>query len=1089
MSISQRLKHNLLLTTALLPAALLLGAVITPGSQGYQAAGSDAQDTTDARDVAAADDEVEQTDQDADESEGEDNVIAQDRIVVTGSRIRRAAVTNISPTITVDSEEFEARGAINVLDLLEEIPALTGSESIDDNQFSFGDSGVRRANLRGLGAYRSLTVVDNRRRAATASSFFGRNSFDWNVLPQNLISRVDVLTGGASSIYGSDAVSGVINIILEDEVDGFEAGGGGYRFESGKYDSYFTYISGGRVEDRWSVIGSFEYSENSELTRYEAGREGLRSWVPNAQPRLSWPHIDRVEQVIDPDAEYDTIPKFNVLDIWAGAYANAIPSFDTPWPFRGYHAIDGDGNLVLDENGDPDLPRWVFGERVPGEGEDFFIDGVANPLVYDPGLGKFRAISLGAGGLLNFWGCDARAGCEMVEQAYDNTYWSPSSRYNGYLSGKYLTDRIELGVEFIYAHTEARSDIGPIFLRRGDRIRAYNRLEVADLSTPSAGNGDLPTITGMDRNPLFTEALHDQLDALGVTNFQIASRNLWELGARRSTREQDYYALALTFDGELPNGWIWDASYDYGYAQYRTTTSGQARGAAFANVLDVVIDGATGNAVCRSAAARAAGCTPIDLLNGLTPQVVDYLQAGDAIFDFTSAMHQVMGALSGDSYIWFELPAGPIEFATGLEWRYEDNSRNVDPITQAGEGFYGSQLPSFSVDNSVTEGFVEVIAPLLKNRPGVKVLDFEGAYRLSQYEKGGSDILDTYKFGLRWALAPDLTFRAVQARSIRSPHPAELGLPGSIGFIGYTDPCSNAVLPSNPDRRAGCLTWTGFSDEELDRFTGLNTGQDESGGNPDLRPEISDTLTVGIVFQPRFLNRFWMTVDYFDIEFSDLIAQLGEQRILNECAERYSPDGQFCQLVDRDPTTRQIQLVRDTFVNVNGSDIDGWDMQMGYSFGVADVVKRLSLSASEERDMGALSLSFGGQYLEKDEFIDIDGIASDRAGAFWNPDVRLRGGVGYSYKDFRFYWSVNYIGATNTDASEPRWETDDITYHDASATYYLERGSENYARLTVGVSNIFDEGTRPHTWTYGGSQFDRISGRGFYGNFSVPFGR
>ncbi|WOR15495.1 TonB-dependent receptor [Hyphomonas sp. FCG-A18] len=1074
---------NRLLLSAALPLTLLTGAALA--QEGDPAASEE---------VVAPPEETELVSLEDDASD--EAAAVQDKVIVTGSRIRRSEVTNISPTVSVGAAEFDARGAVNVLDLLEEIPALTGSESIDDNQFSFGDSGVRRANLRGLGAFRSLTVVDNRRRAPTASSFFGRNSFDWNVLPQNMIERVDVLTGGASSIYGSDAVSGVINIILKDEMDGYEFGAVGSTFESGGYSNWSAYATGGWEGDRWNAIASVEYSGNSEYSTFEAGREGFRSWVPNEQPRLSWPHIDRVEQVIDPSAYYDSIPYYNVLDIWNQPFENVIPSFGTPWPFRGYHALDANGDVVLDENGNPDFPRWVFGERVPGEGEDWFIDGVGNPLVYDRGMGRFRAIDLGAGGLLNFWGCDATDGCEMRDQMYDTTYWSPTTRFNAYTKGTYaLTDSIDLSAELIYAKTEAKSDIAPQLIRRNNNIFANKFLDTVDLTQPLAGDADLPTITGFGLNPLFTPALHNQLDALGETSFQIATYRLNDLGTRESTREQDYLALAFELDGELQNGWEWDATLDYGYAEYGTRTTGQAYGARFDNALDVVIDEATGQAVCRSAEARAAGCSPANLLDGLSVEAVDYIRAPDATFDFTSEMLQLTATLSGDSEDFFTLPAGPVSFATGLEWRYVENDRKLDEATVAGEGFAGSQLPDFSADNTVKEAFVEVVVPILADVPGARVLDFEGAYRLSEYEKGGSDILDTYKYGVRWAPVEGFTVRAIQARSIRAPHPSELSLPGSIGFIGYTDPCGTFSLSNNPDRVDDCLAWTGFTQAELDAFTGLNTGQDQTGGNPNLVPEVSDTLTIGFVLQPTFLDNFWLTVDYFDIEFENLIDQLGEQRILNECADRFSVDSQFCQLVDRDPVTREIQLVRDTFVNVNGTDIDGWDMQAGYRFGVQDalgglqnLVGLVTTEDKSDRDLGEINLTFSGQYLEKDEFINIDGAVTDRAGGTFNPDVRLRGSLGYSYKDFRFFWSTNYIGATDTDASEPRWETNDIFYHDASISYYFDRGNDKWARLSAGINNVFDEGTRPHTWTYGGSQFDRLGGRGYYLSFSVPLG-
>lgn len=1017
------------------------------------------------------------------ESEDNAETTSGETIVVTGSRIRRPAESSISPVTTVSIQEMGDRGQINALDLVSELPALTNSETVSSNIGSFGDQGVRRANLRGLGAFRSLTVVDNRRRGTTSDSFFARQSFDWNVIPSFAIEQVGVLTGGASSTYGSDAVTGVINIKLMEEFDGVRAGGTvGFHDD---YDYSSAYVTAGTEVGNGNAYVHFEYGRTGELTYDQAGLQGYAGFYPNRVPGMRYNFIDRAPVPLDPNIPAGTtVPFFGVADAWNYWYPDALGSLWGIPDARGYAPVDSNGNVVRDANGNVDFPRLVVGTPTWGGPTGTYLAGTANPIIYDRQLGKFRAVDLGSPGLINFWGCSIAGGCEL-RQNVGQTLWSPSERYNAYARiSQDLGSDIKGWLEVNYARTESSANLSANFIRRSDNIWNSNFLQIADLSRASATNPDLPVITGSGPNPVMTPQLRAQLNELGDSWIQVATRELTELGPRTSRREQDYFFASANLEGTLGNGWQWDVHYDFSTASYSLTSSGEASRQRFNNGLNLVIDQATGRAVCRSAAARAEGCVPIDLLNGISPEAVAYIRTTAMDKDSKNVAHYVSANLSGSSDPYFRLPAGPIRFAVGAEARYDKQSRDVSDTFVNGSGFFQSKMLPFTASNTVYEGYVEALVPLIHNTPLIEELTFEGAYRLTKYSKGAEDLQHTYKAGLRWVVTPGLDIRGVYARAIRAPSTSELSLPGSIGFIGYQDPCGPQGLSANPDRRQNCMAWLNFTSSELDAFDGLNSGNDLSAGNPNLKPEISNTYSAGVVFNPRFAPKLSITADYFDMQLDNLIAQLGESQILTRCADDYSPTSQFCQLIDRDPTTRRIQLVRDTFVNVNQQHLRGIDVNAMYNFPVNSIT---SLFGGGEKDHGRLFLSVQGQYLFQDTFIDIDGVETEYAGRYYNPDLRIRGSISYSWKDLRLFWSTNYTGRTDRDQEEERFRTDAVTYHDFSLTYYLNTAPNKYLKTSFGVTNVFDNGPRPHTWTYRGSGFDRIIGRGFWASVAVPF--
>jgi len=300
----------------------------------------------------------------------------------------------------------------------------------------------------------------------------------------------------------------------------------------------------------------------------------------------------------------------------------------------------------------------------------------------------------------------------------------------------------------------------------------------------------------------------------------------------------------------------------------------------------------------------------------------------------------------------FSMPVGKVGLAVGAEYRKDDYSFVPGATDLAGE--YGPDSRGITQgEYDVTELFAEVRVPLLADKPGVKLLSFEAAARSSDYESFGRT--NTWKVGLEWAPVDWLRLRSAYNHAFRAPTVGELFSPIAQGFTGATDPCEAVNNPS-PEQKALCVQ-QGIPQADIDTYVSLNQGfAVSSGGNPDLTPEKSKTLTVGAVLQVPGASGLNFAVDYFDIEVDNAINTIGAQETLDACFTLLDNSNPICQAIHRVAGSGQIDFVTSQLANIGILKVTGVDVQADYSF---DLPAALSIGEHG----GKLSLSLAASRL------------------------------------------------------------------------------------------------------------------------------
>lgn len=986
-------------------------------------------------------------------------------IVVTGSRIKRDSFDTATPTITVGAEELRQRGKINVLDILNEVPALRGSFGLE---FTGGqaDIGVQRANLRGLSTHRSLVVVNNRRRVSTATEADARgfvaSSFDISNIPSALIERVDVVTGGASSVYGSDAISGAINLVLKQDFEGIEAGGTVGTNNSGSQSYYQAYVTAGMNFDRGNAVFHVEHSYSDRLKRSDIGG-GYSKRVRN--------NAAAGQALIDPSKP---------ADAWIYLYNDAVDisipgdsdrTMYVPWLRSGgggytgfFHPIDRQGNVMI--NPATGLP---YTTSDPGYTTAFQQRQKWGFAIYDPKLGKLRAADLGSLGAISSFECAASSGCEI--EAFDYDVVVPNKRTNLYGALTYeLTDNIKFSGEFIYSRSfssrmQNPSDPG-IFYPAG--FEPASELFVDVLDANGAKVGDI-------KSPFFTQAFIDQIYQLDPSynpldpsfvddKVYVGVRQLNEHGPRLNTYERDYISWSGGLKGELSNGWSWEAFYDWGRSSLVWTRFNDHEDRRLVAATDIVFDQATGKFECRDKTWRAEGCVPADLINGISPEAVKFMTFNDVnVHSMTQQMATLF--LTGDSSPYFTLPAGAVKFAIGAEWRRNQMKQAPGNGFVRGTTYGGEQRPRFNISTSVKEAYGELVIPVLKDTPFFRRLELEGGIRYTEQSTGKSDL--TWKLGGSWEPVRDIRLRAMFARAARSPSGSELYQPTTRTYSGMVDPCDTSqydpAASNNETRITNCMAILGLSRPDTLAFNGRPSNVASQAGNGDLKSEVANTLTLGAIFAPRFVPGLTFSVDYYNIKIKDLIADVGVQSILDNCA--LSQDGvnsQFCKLVERDAASKQIQLVTNAGVNIHSQQVSGIDIEANYRFDLRDAVNMLGAGGSGDLGSVGFRVTSGIQLKNEYNFVDpTTGTVEtdDDKGEYFAPTYTQRTQLTYNYNNLSLFWGTFWVKSTKNSA-DIRFPS--VFYNDASISYDIPGLN---ATATFGVDNIFNVAGRRHAFT------------------------
>ncbi|SFK95305.1 TonB-dependent receptor [Lysobacter sp. cf310] len=514
-------------------------------------------------------------------------------------------------------------------------------------------------------------------------------------------------------------------------------------------------------------------------------------------------------------------------------------------------------------------------------------------------------------------------------------------------------------------------------------------------------------------------------------NLLLQRRRLQEAGVREFYQETDTFRVVLGLDGKLGVGWDWSAALNWG----RNTGIDGSNNVANLDRVDQTLN----TALCSNAPGAAIPCADYLGYGDVTQQVLDYIMfttrdsGGNEQKSFTA---NISGQL-------FELPAGWVGLATGVEVRKERGWRDPDPLTVLGIA-NTNQQQRIAGEYTAKEVFAEVAVPLLQGKALAESLTLNAAVRYSDYDLFGADT--NYKVGLDWQVVPSLKLRANYATAFRIPNVPELFGGVSEGNLTTTDPCSGwSGQPASSTIYQNCQA----SGVPVGYTQLGNTVLTTVGGNADLKPEDAKTLTVGAVWTPTFAPDLTLTLDYYNIKIDNAIQRIDGSTKLSVCYNTPGLSHPFCSNANftRNPLTGEIDFLSAQPVNAASERVSGIDLGLLYQFELAgwDATVNWDLSYLKNYDVRP--------FLGADEIRYAGKITGGR-GSY--TQWRSFGSLTLARGPWSGSYSVQYIGSAD-DINAERGDIGDrapsVSYHNAQVKYAFSESLD----LSVGVDNLFDK--------------------------------
>ena len=1010
-------------------------------------------------------------------------------IVVTGSRI--AIPVNLSspvPVVSVSAEDLSS-GNLSLGDSLNQLPQLRATFSQSNSTRFIGTAGINALDLRGLGTARTLTLV-NGRRQITATP--GVERVDVNSIPSDLIERVDIVTGGNSAVYGSDAVAGVVNFVLNDDFEGIRLRGQGGISSRGDRGSYFGSVTAGKnfAEGRGNISFAGEYARQNTLfftsrdaqTGAYSGRSQFNATEftgPILNPTLGVRAAEPATGNGIPDTTFLTGIRNNTISeggLFTAACPTAAATGESAAQFNARRATACTGIAVQGSTN----ALAQFGRTFV-----FQPDGtlIANPCTTDlRAFGSNNCVG-GLGSTLRLTG--------MLSPGLE--------RYSGTVLAHFeISPAFDPFIEARYVNVTANQEGQPTFFNNAFR-----------LDNPFLSAQALATL-----NTVLTPAQR----ANPATTFTAQRFNV-DFGGRGEDHERETYSIVGGVRGEFNQDWRYEVAVNYGKLDTYYETEGNLLRARYANAIDATRN-AAGQIVCRinadaSTANDDPACVPVNLFgNGQVSQAaLDYfLYTSNRVQE--AELFDVTAFVAGDTSQFFEMPAGPIAFVIGGEYREQTAFAAYDETTRNGLTFLNAIADFTPPKQKVTEAFGEINIPIVSDLPFIRELSLAGAARYSDYNIGQTGGVWAYNGSVIYAPVDDLKLRGGYARAVRAPTQSDLFSAATQTFInGFVDPCSQNRINDNPNRRANCaaagVPTTQTFNGTTEPFTNVTASgiSANNGGNPNLREERSESWTFGAVFEPRFLPGFALTVDYYDISIDNVIFALGGQAVINQCYD--SPSGinnQYCAAVFRNPdgTLQGQQNVIQAGTTVSLTPTGPSALIAPFNFakqetsGIdADLSYRTELSDGLNLRLRGL-LSY---VIKRNNFTDItdetfyDRQLSELGDPRWQGQISANlsnDTVDFGYRmryigkqvlgNYETYFSVQGRPPLNPDAS-PFAYYPDVTYHDFRVDFSTDDDYTFYA----GVDNAFDKlPPLDLLGTEGASPFGPV-GRFFYAGAEFRF--
>ena len=1003
-----------------------------------------------AQDAAADADEMQKDEQVDVTTEAEDKPAPAGNITVTGSRIVRDTYSSISPLQILSTENQQAVGAFDPSQILQRSEAAAGQQ-IDATFQGFvlnNGPGSQTLNLRGLGADRTLLLVNGRRLAPGGVEGAPTNP-SINLIPASLVDRYAILTDGASSVYGSDAVAGVVDVILRKDFDGVELQANGNINPGGAGEDYTISGAWGFNTDR-AVFGvGLEYQFRDEV------KLGDRDFLAGC------------------DAHREVDQNGNIRTI--GLRDNALVRSRT----GGRVGVRDDeckigalsGRIFIDQS------------RV---GSVYFQPGIGNVLgdfSENTGLGN-REVDFNNDGIRDVDFQDFSNNSNNNPVTLDTTFISQQKLINGFAYGEYtfpgaanITPYFE--AQFTRAEISAPNSGQPQIFPFVPDLNRFNpcnigsnggtRINPAGVDCRAADNAFQRRL-----NPAVFNGATRPLS----TGFSVPVQPIFAVAGDRNNVEvtQEQYRGVLGVRGDLPfigSSWTFDTSASYSRSVGSSTRNGiredrlalslgldptadydgdgvvDNNGDGIADDYDANLNvfGAFGDpqfiGECNAAGLAnpnlaapdlLAGCTPVNLFAPglLNTQVGDFATAAERayLFDqrsFDTTYEQILlsAYATGDL---FELPAGSVGVVLGGEWR--EDSITSTPNFQAANGlFFGFFADSGARGSKwIRELFGEIDVPLIAGETLVEELTINVSGRLTDEEFYGTNGTFALKGG--WRPVAPLLLKFSYGTSFRAPNLRENFLLAQSGFNTLFDPCAvpsaafdpalgyvaaedtrDAVILANCRREGRDPTTAGIDDQGLNAFQ-TSSVEITSGGSLDVRPETSRSITTGFAFEEDWASgfEFSFNFNYYDIKLKESIIEPSAQFIINDCYTRdNAARSPFCDRISVSSIGRQlVSGVFSGFLNLDQEAVRGLDLNATFGYPVQ--------IGGEEFD---LSLNMTANHLieRSSTFTGDDGAISfdEQAGEFGFPSWIGRATFGVRYDDFQFTWQTRYIGSVEQD--------------------------------------------------------------------------
>lgn len=947
-----------------------------------------------------------------------DNTKTLDRIRVTGSRIPpRVGFDTLEPASVITNDFVTDNGLTNVADAVFQQPGFNIGATTAGAQASFG-TGVSFAGRFGLGPNRLLTLVNGRRFVTSnPATIFGPSSpglqVDLNVIPTNMVDRVEYIGVGGAPTYGTDAISGVANFILRDDFEGVETtfGYGITDHGDNARQNFSTLFGTNFADDRGNFMISASYDQSDGVLAMDRDfyRQAYSLQVnPNAaaiarfQPGRDYATDGRVHTNIAFNTSgTDGIPgtifirnrRINVMT-WGGLL----------FPAAGGFYRDSTGQLS------------GFG---PNNNVHYHFDNNGRLAVYDPGTTFGNNNSSGGDGVnLN----------ETVPIMSDVT--RKSAMAIGHFD---FNESVRAFWELSWYSAQAKELIDQ---------NVYNAASFSGSSAPLTFNIDNPFLDPADRATL---------QALGVTNFRL-SRSSRDLSTNNSSSKTKIWRGVVGANGyfDIGNRAVdWEVSLVRGEGEFGYLGTGLLE-ENFRNAINVTRD-AAGNIVCASG---APGCVPLNLFGEgrMSREALAYV-----VTPTRTEADVAQTVFNANATIGlFDLPGGEFKVNAGYEYRKEEGSFTPSEYQRLGLG-RSVPIQGMSGDYHTNEYFAEFVAPLVNEDAGIPGLHrFDVIGKVRRVDNTVNGWFTAYTYGIQYEPFEGLQIRGNKTKSFRNPAIAEL-YSDQPAFFTIPEPCQAANINSGPRpdvRQRNCNAFfAAYPGVDRNTFQALNASVLGSlTGSEDLKNETANSWTAGIVFKPKFIEGLRIAADWYDIKLTDSIVALTAADIVSGCFDNdefntadVNNANRFCSLISRNPDTAVADGMATTFANGPYTNFRGWTAEVAYDL--------------DFDSYGKLVLGFYGYFPKTFESAAAVGIpATNQIDTIGFEKRQYQWNARYDIGKWRFGTDINYLSSanvSNTNTVETRdfLRKESVTTVDANVGY---KASDN-VRFNLAVTNLTDK--------------------------------